>query len=30
MGFAEHMNELMDAAVKGVPILIVWKMVKSV
>ena len=30
MGFAEHMNDLMDTAVKGVPITIVWEMVKSV
>ena len=29
MGFDEQMTEVMKAAVKGVPIIIVWELVKS-
>ena len=30
MGFAEQMPDLMEAAVKGIPIVIVWELKKSV
>ena len=29
MGFAEQMPDLMEAAVKGIPIVIVWELEKS-
>ena len=29
MGFAEQMPDLMEAAVEGIPIVIVWELEKS-